>query len=290
MNITRSTEKQAEIDRKKTSAAAGYPSLWMQMLSEWQRPETSDRAWLLYSANYILTTAGIRWALDPLTLHQRLPSAPEVDASPLAALDVIVLTHRHTDHLDLDLLRRLRRFPVRWIIPEFLLDFLTALDLPPENVSIPHPLEPLHMGGLTLIPFDSLHWEADPSYPGGRRGVPALGYLAEFSGKRWLFPGDTRTYDASSLLRLGPVDGLVVHLWLGRGCALENQFALLEPFGRFCLALQPERIVVAHLNEFGRLEEDTWNTGHFQIVQKWLKNESPRIEVESAVMGNSVDL
>jgi len=82
------------------------------MLSEWQRPEASDRAWLLYPANYLLRTAGIRWAIDPLTLCQRLPIAPEVDVSALAGLDCIVLTHRHADHLDVGLLCCLREFPI----------------------------------------------------------------------------------------------------------------------------------------------------------------------------------
>jgi L-ascorbate metabolism protein UlaG (beta-lactamase superfamily) len=284
------SEKQAEFESKKTSAAAGYPALWWRILSEWQRPETSDRAWLLYSANYLLRTAGIRWALDPLTLHQRLPSAPEVDISPLAALDYIVLTHRHADHLDLDLLRRLREFPIRWIIPEFLLEHLTALDLPPESVSIPQPLEPIPAGGLTLTPFDGLHWEADPSCPDGQRGVPALGYLAEFSGKRWLFPGDTRTYDASSLLRFRPVDGLVVHLWLGRGNALDDQYPLLESFGRFCLDLRPKRIIVTHLNEFGRPADEIWDAGHFQLVKEWVEEQSPCVVLDSVGMGENINL
>jgi len=288
--MTRSTEKQAEFDSKKISAAAGYPALWWRILSEWQRPEASDRAWLLYSANYLLRTAGIRWALDPLTLNQRLPSAPEVDISPLAALDYIVLTHRHADHLDLDLLRRLREFPIRWIIPEFLLEHLTALDLPPESVSIPQPLEPIPAGGLTLTPFDGLHWEADPSCPDGQRGVPALGYLAEFSGKRWLFPGDTRTYDASSLLRFRPVDGLVVHLWLGRGNALDDQYPLLESFGRFCLDLRPKRIIVTHLNEFGRPADEIWDAGHFQLVKEWVEEQSPCVVLDSVGMGENINL
>ena len=94
------------------------------------------------------------------------------------------------------------------------------------------------------------------------RGVPATGYLVEFQNKRWLFPGDTRTYDASQLPSFGPVDGLFAHLWLGRGCALMDEPPLLDAFCQFCLDLQPRRIILTHLNEFGRDADDFWDEEH----------------------------
>jgi hypothetical protein len=49
-----------------------------------------------------------------------------------------------------------------------------------------------------------------------------MGYLLEFNGKRWLFPGDTRSYDASLLQSFGPLEGHFAHLWLSRtGAYLE---------------------------------------------------------------------
>ena len=276
--------------RRRAVVVARYPALWSKMISEWQRPADEDRAWLLYSANYLFRTAGVRWALDPLTLHQRVPSAPEVDASALAALDFVVLTHRHADHLDLGLLRLLRDYPIHWIIPACLLDPLQTLNLPPGKMTIPRPLEPLRLGGLTLTPFNGLHREADSSRPDGQRGVPAMGYLAEFKGKRWLFPGDTRTYDASQLPRFGPVDGLFAHLWLGRGLALDDQPPLLENFGRFCLDFQPKRIIVTHLDEYGRSADEYWDSGHFQQVKEWFRGHAPDVLVESAGLGDCVDI
>jgi hypothetical protein len=182
--MNRFTKKQAGMARRRAVVVARYPALWSKMISEWQRPADEDRAWLLYSAYYLFRTAGVRWALDPLTLHQRVPSASEVDASALAALDFVVLTRRHADHLDLGLLRLLMDYPIHWIIPACLLDPLQTLDLPTGKMTIPRPLEPFRLGGLTLTPFNGLHWEADSSRPDGQRGVPAMGYLAEFKGKR----------------------------------------------------------------------------------------------------------
>ncbi len=70
-----------------------------------------------------------------------------------------------------------------------------------EQVLIPSPLQPIVIKGIP-------------------QGVPATASLVEFNGKRWLFPGDTRNYHTGSLPSFGPVDGLVAHMWLGRGCAL----------------------------------------------------------------------
>jgi len=49
----------------------GYPAIWEQIVAQWQKAET-DAAWLTYSANYLFHTAGVHWALDPLSLFSRL--------------------------------------------------------------------------------------------------------------------------------------------------------------------------------------------------------------------------
>jgi L-ascorbate metabolism protein UlaG (beta-lactamase superfamily) len=287
---TRHTKKGAEVAAKKAAAAAESPALWQRMTSEWARPEASDRAWLLYSANYLFRTAGVRWTLDPLTLRQRLPSAPKVDASPLVELDYIVLTHRHADHLDLELLRRLRDFPARWVVPGFLLDALRILDLPAEKLLIPRPLQPLQLGALTLTPFEGLHWESAPGYPDGRHGVPAIGYLAEFNGKRWLLPGDTRTYAAAQLPAFGPLDGLFAHLWLGRGKALAEEPPLLDAFCRFCLDLSPRRMIITHLDEFGRDADELWDMLHARKIIRRLQEMNGFANCALARTGDGITL
>jgi hypothetical protein len=285
MITTRFAERQAALERRRHSAAQSYPSLWQRMLADWQRPDETPRAWLLYSANYLFHTAGVRWALDPLSLSQRVPNAPEADASALAALDMIVLTHRHADHLDLDLLRRMRDFPARWIISEFLLDSLQGLDLPVDRLIIPKPLQPICCGRLKLTPFDGLHWADDPAVPDGKTGVPATGYLVEFDGRRWLFPGDTRTYSASLLPDFGPLDGLFVHLWLGRGCALMDEPPLIQSFCQFCLDLRPRRIVISHLEELGREVDDYWDETQARKVMLRLQETAVGMDVAAATMG-----
>ena len=280
----------ARMEAAKTDLKKKYPSLWHRMVMEWTRQETSDRAWLMYSANYLFRTGGVRWALDPITLRHRHPEASRVDLDPLVMLDYVVLSHRHADHIDLNLLTRLCDFPAQWIMPEFLYDLVRTIERPRRRAIFAKPMETLELGGLRLTPFEGNHWETSPGYPGDQRGVPSMGYLAEFNGRRWLLPGDTRTYDTSKLPDFGQVDGLLAHIWLGRSQALKEQPALLDDFCRYCLAAHADRVVITHLQEVGRRLEEFWDLQHYDMVKQRLLELQPLLPVSSALMGDAIDL
>ena len=295
--MDRFTEKQAQVSLWRAEAAGRYPNLWSRIIAEWKTPGPEDRAWLMYSANYLLRTCNVRWAIDPVRLKHRLPTAPEMDvARDLSGLSFVLLTHNHADHLDLDLLRALRDLPIRWVVPEPLLPCVVdQAQLPAENIIVPRTMEPIHIQGIKILPFEGLHWEEPPQtdfeiFAGPLRGVPATAYLVEFGPKRWLFPGDTRTYNPSQLPSFGPVDGLFAHLWLGRSCALMDEPPLLEAFCRFWIGLQPQRLIVTHLEEFGRDAADFWDEEHFQRVLVRLREISPNTHTSSAYMGESISL
>jgi L-ascorbate metabolism protein UlaG (beta-lactamase superfamily) len=272
------------------SVIAVYTTLWDELISEWLLPQQHDRAWLIYSANYLFHTAGVRWVMDPVTLHHRLPSAPEVDISTLCNLDYIVLTHEHKDHLDLDLLFRLKDYPARWVVPLHLRGQLQSLEVPDGKMIITEPGKTLDLGSLALTAFNGLHWEYSSNYPDGRHGVPATGYLLEFNQRRWLIPGDTRTYESARLPAFGKVDGLIAHLWLGRGQALHDDPSMLEAFCQFHQALQAGRIVITHLNEWGRPSTDRWDERHALAALNWFKDQVPGLPVSYAGIGECIDL
>ena len=229
------TRKQQEIDRRATEVMAAHPALWSQIITEWSQPGSDDRVWLMYSANYLFRTNNIRWAMDPLRLNHRMTAVPEMPAAKLKDLCFILLTHEHGDHLDLGLLHKLLDSPILWVVPAPVLVFMQGkVEIPADRLIIPEPLCPIVIQGIRITPFDGLHWEKQ----GGAeslKGVPAVGYLVEFNGKRWLFPGDTRTYDASQLPPFGSIDGIFAHLWLGRRAAMRGDPPLLDEFCRFCL-------------------------------------------------------
>jgi L-ascorbate metabolism protein UlaG (beta-lactamase superfamily) len=284
------TSKQQKIDRRATEVMAAYPALWSQMITEWHQPGSEDRAWLMYSTNYLFRTANVRWTIDPLRLKHRLPSAPEMSAVDLEDLSFILLTHQHGDHLDLSLLRQLEDFPILWVIPVPVLEVIQAkVEIPAGRLIVPEPMRRFEIHGMRIIPFDGLHWEKHAGTD-SLRGVPAMGFLVEFNRKRWLFPGDTRSYDANLLPSFGSLNGLFAHLWLGRDCALMANPPLLNAFCRFCEDLMPKRVNLTHLDEFGRAADNFWDSGHFQKVSAWFKNHAPNILLDFACLGERINI
>lgn len=278
----------SRLERTQRRAATRFPSLWSSLLQEWNAPEGADRLCLMYSSSYLLRTAGLRWALDPVRLAHRLPGAPQMDwAAGLQGLSLVALTHRHEDHLDPGLIHCLRALPVTWLVPEAILRQVQEAGIPRSRIVVPRMLEPLRFQGLQLTAFEGLHWERSR---GALKGVPAVGYLAEFGGRRWLFPGDTREYDAGRLPDFGGVDGLVAHLWLGRGCAQMDRPPLFGDFLSFCLALRPGRILLTHLNEWGRGPEDLWELHHAVMARRAFHRLDPSLAVRPLLMGQCAPL
>jgi hypothetical protein len=276
---------QSRLEQRQAEIIESYPALWSQMMAAWREDSPTDRLWLMYSANYLVRSAGVRWAIDPILLASRLPSAPPVPVDDLQRLSFVLLTHSHTDHLDLNLIRALSHLTICWVVPQPLLEQVTSLgNLPREQLVVPEFGQVIHLSGIDILPFEGIHWQP------GNRGVPTTAYLVTFNGKRWLFPGDTRTYDASLLPDFGPLDGLFAHVWLGRGCALLDEPPYFDSFCRFYMDLQPGRIVLTHLEELGREAEDYWDARHARMVLDRFQQLAPGLPVSYAFPGEGVDL
>jgi len=279
--------RQAEIEAKRNALIQEYPVLWHRMISEWEKPSGEDRAWLIYSANYLFRTQNIRWAIDPYTLHARLSDAPVMDtARDLAGLSMVLLTHRHADHLDFPTLYSLRNLPIQWVVPEFLLPIAADAGISMKRVHVPKPNHIFEYQGMKVLAFEASHFNRDAS--GELHGVPEMGYLVEVNGLRWLFPGDTRDYGTGHRPEFGPVDILFAHLWLGRRGSLIYPPPLLDEFCQYFLAFQPRRIILTHLEEVGRNAHSYWNQEHSRLTAARLTQMEPSISVESAGLGQSV--
>lgn len=284
----RFTEKQQEITQRAAEVIADYPALWSQMITQWRQPDSDDQAWLMYSANYLFRTANVRWAMDPLRLKHKLSDAPEMSVGDLKDLDFILLTHQHSDHLDLSLLHKLQGFPILWVVPAPLLPMVQAqVEIAADRLIVPEPMQTIEIQGIRITPFDGLHWEIQ-SDDQPQRGVPAMGYMVEFNGKRWLFPGDTRSFDTGRLSSFSSVDMLFAHVWLGRGCALQNKPYLLDAFCKFCVDLKPAHIVLTHLQDFGRDANDYWDKEHVQQITSIIAEKKLDISISSVLLGDQL--
>jgi hypothetical protein len=288
--MDRFSEKQARIEKRRVEACARYPALWSSMIAEWNSPDPVDRVWLTYSANYLFRTNDIRWAIDPMTLNWRIQDSPQVHvARDLCGLSFVLLTHEHKDHLDIDLLGSLRDLPIIWVVPQFILsNVMEQANLPREKIIVPSPLKPIELSGIHVLPFEGLHWEKTSD--GNVRGVPSMGYLIECNGKRWLFSGDIRTYDVTQLRGFDAVDDIFAHIWLGRGSALLDEPPLLDAFCRFFKKLNPRRLFLTHLHEFGRNANDFWDESHVHMIRSRFQEWSEDIQVTQISMGGSIPL
>ncbi len=283
------------IEVRRTRAALEYPALYKRVIDQWKL-EGEDAFWLIYSANYLFRWRGVRWAVDPVTLSSRFPadfpSHPEAD---FAKSDFVVLTHRHSDHLDKKLLQAISNINIPWVVPEFLLDEIQKIvHLPDHRIIVPVPGKQLEISGIKILALEGSHWEKTGDITCSRnfdlRGVPAYSYLFEAHNKKWFIPGDTRTYDPKQVPNLGHLDGVLAHVWLGRNGALKDPPPLLDKFCEYFLRFNSSKIVLTHLDEWGRAESDLWTNHHAEMITHKIRHESTTVTVTTAVTGDQVSM
>jgi hypothetical protein len=279
MTISTKTIRQVELSARRLQMVRDHPSAWTRMIRSWTVPRDTDAVWLMYAGNYLFNTSGLKWAVDPVLLSNRVPEAPTMEVlDDLRPLSFILLTHAHVDHVDLRLWNQLRGLDCQWIVPEHMISFFlreTSMERGKFTVAVPSLAIDTH--GIRILPFAGLHreWTAD-----GEIQVPATGYLVEVGQRRYLLPGDVRTYNATALADLGPVNAVFAHLFLGRSAALEPSPPLLDAFVDFYRACRPRKVLLTHLYELSRDPEDCWLELHAQQVVRAFSQVDARIEVE----------
>jgi hypothetical protein len=249
------------------------------MIRSWCAPRRNDAVWLTYSANYLFNTRGLKWAVDPVLLSNRVPEAQMLDAGrDLYDLDFVLLTHTHIDHVDVILWTQLKESRCHWIVPEHMVEFFTAeASMSNSGFSVAVPGRKLSVAGTRITPFAAPHYERNATAE--TKHIDSTGYLVETSGGSYLFPGDIRTYDPACLRHFTDVSAVFAHVFLGRSAALECDPPLLNEFVDFYLSCRPKKIVLAHLYELGREPEDCWLTSHARTVARAFNNANKEVKV-----------
>jgi L-ascorbate metabolism protein UlaG (beta-lactamase superfamily) len=139
--------------------------------------------------------------LGGVTFGVRRILPPAVDVEHLPAIDLVLLSHAHFDHLDRPSLSRLAQGPARnaavvtaqntrRLVPT---GFASVTELPWGRA--------MDVGGVRLTALRPEHWGARTAVDRHRR---FNAYLIESAARRVLFAGDTAETDAFD--RVGPAD------------------------------------------------------------------------------------
>lgn len=176
----------------------------------------------LGQAGFVIEGAGLRILIDPYLSdslarkyrgarypHERMMAAP-IAPDALDRVDLVLCTHRHTDHMDPDTLQPLaRRFPgLHFVVPAATLDEaikrcgVDASRLIAVNAG--ERVQPLASApDLSVAPLASAHETLDIDAQGR---YPWLGYVIEIAGVRIYHSGDCVPYAglAGRVAALGP--------------------------------------------------------------------------------------
>ena len=249
-------------------------------LSAVSNTETSEKGTafsLIHATSYLFNTNGYFWAMDIAFRNgYQLAEMPNKVADILKDLKLLILTHGHGDHFEIGTLERLAKNETQFIVPDFLLEKALEIGIPESKIIISKPGEAIHIGPLTVLPFESRHFREN-----GGEGVPEYGYhISAPDTPAMLFPGDIRDFDLTKRPVVPPCEILFAHLWLGDESIKEEQWRKrLLPWARFMLAFSPKKIFITHLYENGRPDHRMWRIEHALEAKKALLSLCPEIEV-----------
>ncbi|MCX7623332.1 MAG: MBL fold metallo-hydrolase [Thermomicrobium sp.] len=154
----------------------------------------------LGQASVALAGGGRIVLIDPFfSPHPDRLVSPPLDPMELDAVDLVLVTHEHWDHLDGPTCAAIARVsPASFVCPEPIVDQLAAAGVPRERVRGVRPGTRYDFAGVAIRPIAAKHGlHASDAYTFGTvEGVPRfLGYVVELAGVRLYHAGDTIVYE-----------------------------------------------------------------------------------------------
>ena len=239
-------------------------------------PVGTDLA-LINASSYLFNTGGYHWAMDlAYRFANYITKTPTVTDELFRDVSLMVLTHGHVDHFEEQTVRLLAKTEMMWVVPDFMYDEVIAWDVRPEKIIISHPGVPICIDKLTILPFEGRHFR-----PITHKGVPAYGYYITSPGQPSMaFPTDIRDFSTDNLPECPKADICFAHVFLGDGNSRLNDYgSLVDEFSRFMLSFSDSHIILSHLYENGRRDEDMWRVDHAELIKEKLLLHVPDIRV-----------
>jgi L-ascorbate metabolism protein UlaG (beta-lactamase superfamily) len=161
-------------------------------------------------ATVLIELAGLRILTDPVLTDRvafirRTSPSPEPDHQQ--AIDVVLVSHGHLDHLHRASLELVGR-DVVIIVPHGMGAMVRRWGF--RHVLVADPHERFELGSLTVTATPAVHSGDRP--PSGPRGT-ALGYLIEAADRRIYFAGDTDLFDGMAAIGQPGLDVALLPVW-----------------------------------------------------------------------------
>ena len=167
-------------------------------------PINSVALWWLGQAGFVLRGAGMTLLIDPfLSQHEGRTVTPPFTAEESPAVDYVLCTHEHIDHMDLPTLQTIMRnsTKTRIVAPQPIVEQITKVGIAAERVQGVQPGEIIKLGDATVFPIEAVHGISFPPvvYNFGLEESGGLyrflGYALELNGVTLYHSGDLLIHD-----------------------------------------------------------------------------------------------
>lgn len=216
-------------------------------------PESPALAWL-GQAGFALRWRKLRLVIDPYLSnhlekkyrgtdrpHDRLMPAP-ITPEELPALDYVICTHRHSDHMDPETLPLLAfmHSACRFVLPRAALPDAVRLGLPQARVIPVDAGEPIPLAAdASLLPLPAAHETLEKDAAGHHL---FLGYILKLGAGAVYHSGDSVPYTGLEQLLSGAGIGLALLPVNGRGKGVAGNFDFAEAVALCCAAGIPHMV------------------------------------------------
>lgn len=172
--------------------------------------------WLGHSST-MMEIEGKRLLLDPVWGDRASPFAyagvkrfhpPPLPLAELPAVDAILISHDHYDHLDRETVMRLAAKPIRWVVPLGVGSHLAYWGVSPELITELDWWKQTHLGDLQLACVPARHDSGRSVFLNDRQSTLWCGWSIRGSSKSVFYSGDSGLHDGFREVgeRLGPFD------------------------------------------------------------------------------------
>lgn len=222
----------------------------------------------LVSAAYLVKFGDTKIIIDPSLIRINVTRQGRRELLNLIkSCDAVIITHKHHDHFDKQLIRELSRYDIKWFIPNFFTaDDLKECNLIKENITFTQKDTQYSLNNININIFESIHSHQQDT-------ISEYGFSLEYNNKNYVFVADVRTYSPEKYKKFENTECLFAHLWLGRANALNiHSNNYIESFCNFVNYFSAKKIYIAHVFDVRRSILDMWSDIHYNIIKENVDN------------------